>query len=646
MMKKKWWISLLALLTSACTVFGVACGDNSTGNENLGDNSTGNENLGDDGTGNENLGDNSTGNENLGDGEKEETPSIYDGEMNDGPVVLTLNALDTLSSATAVSGASAAAYLDTYVKAQGEASFQVQYAKKLQVNIPMRRNGEPLTKEKLSIYDEVRLSVFVPADSTYAGIKPTVKIGRKTFKPSDLKDGWNELSLDVNTLIQDGFTSSITVEVSQAKTGEYRVGFDELAGVYNEKLDLGNVMIFGDSYSTFEGYIRDPRFYYYAEKPVATTDVTRVEETWWGQVLSNTDNKLIMNDSISGATVCGTTYKSTAAPQDSFVERMDMLTEEGYFAENTVDTIFLFGGTNDSWGCSPLGEAKYEDWTAEDKNEVLPSFCYFIDKALKQAPNAQIVVVLNTYENLRDSLIAYYKPNPIDYQTPIIDAVKGFEEYGERIHIVALSDHENNNINLLGLHPTVSGGDAIKDQVLNILYERDRLDKQYWTTPDLPTYKEEEIKTTEDVLKDCESKVGFEWAGVIDTEVSTTNVVQGEYSVKGTLENDWSTWLIYLMRRGNVATLAQMSAYEYIELTVTCESAGKFYMQGVEIQALVAGENIVRIDGDRFVEIAQSCAQAGSVAYNEQDGYVVFNIAGEVNSKVWIDNIRGVYPTD
>ncbi len=567
---------------------------------------------------------------------------LYDGEINDGPVVVTLNALDDLSSATAVAGASKVSFIDVYAKSQGEASYRAQYTKQVSVEIPMRRNGQPLTREKLALFDEIRLDVYVPGDSTYSGAVPSFAIGSQTFASSIMRDGWNELVLDVDTLIEEGFISYITVDVSQARTGDYSVGFDALSGVYNEKLDLGNVMIFGDSYSTFDGYLHDNRFYYYAEKPVAATDVTKVEETWWGQVLSNTDSNLIMNNSVSGSTVCGTTYGTTAAPQDSFVERIDELIANGYFEENTVDTIFLFGGTNDSWGVSPLGEAKYSGWTQEDKNQVLPSYCYFISKALEHAPNAKIVVLLNTYENLRDSLIAYYKPTPIDYQTPIINAVKGFEEYGSRIQIVALSDHDHNDINLIGLHPTVSGGAAIKDQILNILYERKYLPSSAWTLPDYaPMPEVENTQSTADLLNGCEVSTAFETNGVTGLTASTNHVVEGEKSVTGTM-NGWSTWLAYLVRRGKVPTLQEIAKYDYIELTVYAESTGVLYMNSVEIHSLTAGVNVVRLDSERFIEIAQAWNGEGLKAYDEVSGYLHLNVW--TIGSVWFDNIRGVYP--
>ena len=129
---------------------------------------------------------------------------------------------------------------------------------------------------------------------------------------------------------------------------------------------LGNLYILGDSYSTFEGYIPPTHEYWYKTEKQTCTDVTNVEETWWKIVLENTDVNLILNDSWSGTTICHTGYSGCDASNRSFVTRFDKHIEEGFFDENKIDTVFVFGGTNDNWANSPLGELKHSDWTKED----------------------------------------------------------------------------------------------------------------------------------------------------------------------------------------------------------------------------------------------------------------------------------------
>ena len=51
-------------------------------------------------------------------------------------------------------------------------------------------------------------------------------------------------------------------------------------------MSYNNVLILGDSYSTFNGYIPDGYITYYSENERPETDVRRVEETWWHSLLS------------------------------------------------------------------------------------------------------------------------------------------------------------------------------------------------------------------------------------------------------------------------------------------------------------------------------------------------------------------------
>ena len=44
--------------------------------------------------------------------------------------------------------------------------------------------------------------------------------------------------------------------------------------------------------------------------------------------------------------------------------------------ENRIDTFFLFGGTNDSWANSPLGDRLTSDWKDADLYNVFPAFSY------------------------------------------------------------------------------------------------------------------------------------------------------------------------------------------------------------------------------------------------------------------------------
>ncbi len=206
---------------------------------------------------------------------------------------------------------------------------------------------------------------------------------------------------------------------------------------------IGSTFILGDSYSTFEGFIPKGYAAYYTNAEKEETDVSDVNQTWWHQLISETDGSLLRNCSYSGTTVCNTGYGGEDCSDKSFIARLDKLIAENYFKENKVDTFFLFGGTNDSWANSPIGELMYSGFKKEDLFSVLPAFCYLLDKIRKNLPDAKVFCILNTELN------------------PVIE--DGFKEACKKysIDIVQLSD-----IDKRSGHPTILGMKQIKEQII------------------------------------------------------------------------------------------------------------------------------------------------------------------------------------
>lgn len=159
-------------------------------------------------------------------------------------------------------------------------------------------------------------------------------------------------------------------------------------------MKLGNIFILGDSYSTFEGYIPQGYYTYYTTEKQEYTDVSRVEETWWHRLAAEHGGNVIRNCSWSGTTICNTGYGGYCG-DSSFVGRFDRLCESGFFRDNGIDTVFIFGGTNDAWAESPVGEVKYSDWTEDDLKQALPAFCYLLHRVKESVPGARIVNILN-----------------------------------------------------------------------------------------------------------------------------------------------------------------------------------------------------------------------------------------------------------
>ena len=206
-----------------------------------------------------------------------------------------------------------------------------------------------------------------------------------------------------------------------------------------------NIFIMGDSYSTYKGHIPEGYNCYYGNDDPNAPVIASVEKTWWKMLSSKMNYNIAMNDSFSGSTVCNTVRENYSI-SSSFVSRIDKYIEENFFEENKIDEIFLFGGTNDSWTDAPLGELKYENWTADDLKCVLPAFCYILHKFKNTIKVSDVTVIINT--ELKES---------------IADGIKSAcAKYG--FLYVQLKD-----IDKINGHPTTLGMEQIANQVADCL---------------------------------------------------------------------------------------------------------------------------------------------------------------------------------
>lgn len=152
------------------------------------------------------------------------------------------------------------------------------------------------------------------------------------------------------------------------------------------------VSILGDSYSTFGGYVSPAtNACWYngndggAEKQ---NDVKSVEQTWWHRFIHEHGFRLERNNSYSGSTVCLTGYRGEDYSDRAFITRILNL--------GNPDIILVFGGTNDSWAKSPVGEFQYEGWTRADLFSFRPAFCYLLHHLKLLYPAARIYNLTNS----------------------------------------------------------------------------------------------------------------------------------------------------------------------------------------------------------------------------------------------------------
>ncbi len=195
------------------------------------------------------------------------------------------------------------------------------------------------------------------------------------------------------------------------------------------------VSILGDSYSTFSGVNPEGYAPFY---PNDRNDVTEVSQTWWSLYNEKMGYTLEVNDSWGGTTICNTGYFKSNTANSSFNSRLWKL--------GNPDIIFLFGGTNDAWANSPLGEYKYSDISKEDCNSLRPALAYTLDALARIYPKAKVYTILNSElkEEVNESFREICK------------------HYG--VQLIELHDIEKQNG-----HPSIKGMQAICDQLVEAI---------------------------------------------------------------------------------------------------------------------------------------------------------------------------------
>lgn len=208
-----------------------------------------------------------------------------------------------------------------------------------------------------------------------------------------------------------------------------------------------NAIIIGDSYSTFRGFVPEGYEVYYAEEIIRETDLTKVSQTWWYQVMEETGLRLVLNDSWCGAPIGYTGYEGEdCSRSSSFLYRLRSLAASGFFEKEDIGTVFVFGGTNDSWCDAPLGEMQYDEWEEKDLYSVLPAICCFFQTLRDCLPEAKIYCLINK-----------------DLKPEITDCML------ESCKLHAMTPVTFPHMDRMGDHPTIAGMHQIKEAVLQAI---------------------------------------------------------------------------------------------------------------------------------------------------------------------------------
>lgn len=195
------------------------------------------------------------------------------------------------------------------------------------------------------------------------------------------------------------------------------------------------ISILGDSYSTFKGYVvPDTNYVWYPQEKAENNDVQDVRQLWWHQIIREHGYRLCQNNSFSGATICHTGYKGDDYSDRSFCTRLRYL--------GSPDFILVFGGTNDSWAKSPIGDFQYGNWQKSDLYNFRPAMAYLLANLQNYYPGTEVYVIINT--ELSEEVTSSMKTICDHYNVKYIQLVDIEKQWG---------------------HPSQKGMKAIADQV-------------------------------------------------------------------------------------------------------------------------------------------------------------------------------------
>jgi len=364
-------------------------------------------------------------------------------------------------------GTSGTASVDTTTCKEGTTSYKVVANANNYITLSLRHaDTAEITKEELLAFDYLALDV-------YNAEAKNINLFLYDDVAGILAPGWNTVKIPKSVIETQINKSEEAFEANGVGIRQYVDGhfylvvyeaatlyFDNVRGVNDGVVDLGNVFILGDSYSTFEEYIpyiTDTAWY--RNTPAFVTNVDNVAETWWWQTLAATNSNLLLNASYSGTTMCNTGYTPVTgqpaplgnAKHNSFTTRLQEFIDDGYFTTNKVDTFFLFGGTNDIWANADnkydIGAPKYSGWTDDDLNYIIPAFCYLINQIKTNVNPTRLVVIIN------DELAAF-------------DAT-AVEKYKEVCAHYGVGVVELSGVSKQSGHPDEAGMTTIKEQVID-----------------------------------------------------------------------------------------------------------------------------------------------------------------------------------
>ena len=217
--------------------------------------------------------------------------------------------------------------------------------------------------------------------------------------------------------------------------------------------------ILGDSISTLAGYSQPSEAVFYDTARKLASGVLTFSDTWWGQVIERLGGKLLVNNSISGSTVCN--HPSYEIPSYGCSdERTSALDRQGI----SPDYIFVHLGTND-WGFGLRVNAEQ----TSGNYTFLTAYKAMLEKLQRNYPNAEIwcfTLPVSTCSAMQNFAFPYTYGGR--HLSEYCNAIKeSATAYGCRI--IDLNETVKEYDTMDGFHPNVEGMQTLANAVLEII---------------------------------------------------------------------------------------------------------------------------------------------------------------------------------
>ena len=216
------------------------------------------------------------------------------------------------------------------------------------------------------------------------------------------------------------------------------------------------VAIYGDSVSTYEGYINgvdgdSNHMAYYSNQQMS------MSETWWARVINSKGWRLLANDSIGNTRV---TWDGTTNDNERIGQKYYMA---GDYRTNSVgskgvpDKILIFAGINDIYA-DEVSIGSVSSATSNNDSVFANAYNSMIKKLKSKYPNADIVCII-------PYITKYQTNSTVLRANQIGDVITGIAKNNNLKYVDLRTISFANEDFLEGIHPSSSGMEKIASAV-------------------------------------------------------------------------------------------------------------------------------------------------------------------------------------